>query len=153
MFLKVQGVTGEAGDADLKGEIQIVSWAWGMQSPTEAHTGMASGHGTFGELEVVKLTDQASVALMSYLLTNKLIGQAKLTVRKAGTTKPVEYLTIELKNARITSLKVASEGTDLTERVRLGFQIVKVTYTGQESRGDRSASTQFEWDAEAARVG
>jgi type VI secretion system secreted protein Hcp len=99
---------------------------------------------------VVKLTDQASVALMSYLLTNKIIGQAKLTVRKAGTGKPVEYLTIELKNVRITSIRVASEETNLTERVRLGFQIVRVIYAPQDARGGRGASTQVEFDAEAA---
>jgi type VI secretion system secreted protein Hcp len=150
MFLKVGGVTGEAGDADHKGEIEIVSWSWGMQASVSAHTGEASGRASITELEVVKRADQASPTLMSFLLNNKLVGQAKLTVRKAGKT-PVEYFTVELQKVRITSIKVESQGTDLTERVRLGFQVVTVTYTPQDSKGGPGAANQIMYDAETAR--
>ena len=34
MFLKLAGVTGEAKDADHKGEIEVVSWSWGLQATT-----------------------------------------------------------------------------------------------------------------------
>jgi type VI secretion system secreted protein Hcp len=147
MFLKVQGVTGEAGDADHKGEIQVSSWSWGMQSTASAIAGQAgTGRSTMSELEVVKQVDQASPALMQYLRNNKLVGSATLTVRKAGKT-PVEYLTIALKKVRITSVKVESQGTELVERVRLGFGVVTVTYTPQDDKGGPGAATVFEADA------
>jgi type VI secretion system secreted protein Hcp len=146
MFLKVQGVTGEAGDADHKNEIEVVSWSWGMQAPVSAAAGEAYGKSTISELEVVKRVDQASPSLMMYLRNNKLVGQAKLTVRKAGQT-PVEYFTIELKKVRVTSLKVESQGTELVERLRLGFQAVTVTYTPQDSKGGPGAANVFEADA------
>jgi type VI secretion system secreted protein Hcp len=147
MFLKVQGVTGEAGDADHKGEIQVSSWSWGMQATSSAIAGEAgTGRSTMSELEVVKQVDQASPALMLYLRNNKLVGSAKLTVRKAGKT-PVEYLTIDLKKVRVTSLKVESQGTDLVERLRLGFGLVTVTYTPQDDKGGPGAATVFEADA------
>jgi type VI secretion system secreted protein Hcp len=146
MFLKVAGVTGEAGDADHKGEIEVVSWSWGMQGSISAVTGEAVGRSTISELEIVKKVDQASPTLMLYLRNNKLVGQAKLTVRKAGKT-PVEYLTIELKKVRVTSLKVETEGTELIERLRLGFAVVTVTYTPQDSRGGPGAASVFEADA------
>jgi type VI secretion system secreted protein Hcp len=147
MFLKVQGVTGEAGDADHQGEIQVSSWSWGMQMSTSAIAGTeGTGRSTLSELEVVKQVDQASPTLMLYLRNNKLVGQAKLTVRKAGKT-PLEYLTVELKKVRITSLKVESQGTELIERLRLGFGVVKVTYTPQDEKGGSGAASVFEADA------
>lgn len=147
MFLKVQGVTGEAGDADHKNEIEVVSWSWGMQMSVSAIAGSeGTGRSTMSELEVVKKVDQASPTLMAYLRNNRLIGQAKLTVRKAGKT-PLEYFTVVLKKVRITSLKVESQGTELTERLRLGFGVVTVTYTPQDDRGGPGAASVFEADA------
>lgn len=147
MFLKVQGVTGEAGDADHKGEIQVSSWSWGMQMSTSAIAGKdPTGRSTISELEVVKQVDQSSPTLMLYLRNNKLVGQAKLTVRKAGKT-PVEYFTIELKKVRITSLKLDAQGTELVERLRLGFSVVTVTYTPQDEKGGPGAASVFEADA------
>jgi type VI secretion system secreted protein Hcp len=148
MFLKVQGVTGESGDAEHKGEIEVVSWSWGMQASTTSIAGeQGTGRSTLTQLEVVKKVDQASPALMSYLFTNKVVGRAKLTVRKAGQT-PVEYFAIVLKNARVTSVKLDSQGTDLVERVRLGFQQVTVTYTLQDPKGGPGAASEFMADAQ-----
>jgi type VI secretion system secreted protein Hcp len=147
MFLKVAGVTGEAGDADHKNEIEVVSWSWGMQMSVSAIAGSeGTGRSTMSELEVVKRVDQASPTLMAYLRSNKLIGQAKLTVRKAGKT-PVEYFTIVLKKVRVTSLKVESQDTELVERLRLGFGVVTVTYTPQDDKGGPGAASVFEADA------
>jgi len=147
MFLKVGGVTGESGDADHKGEIEVVSWSWGMQASQSTIKGEAgTGRSTMTELEIVKRVDRASPALMQFLRNNKPIGQAKLTVRKAGTT-PLEYFAIELKKVRITSLKIESSGTELVERVRLGFGVVTVTYTPQDEKGGGGGATIFEADA------
>jgi type VI secretion system secreted protein Hcp len=147
MFLKVAGVTGEAGDADHKGEIEVVSWSWGMQASQSTIAGDAgTGRSTMSELEIVKRADRASPTLMLYLRNNKLIGQAKLTVRKAGTT-PLEYFTIELKKVRVTSLKLESQEHEVVERLRLGFGVVTVTYTPQDDKGGGGGATTFEADA------
>jgi type VI secretion system secreted protein Hcp len=147
MFLKVQGVTGESGDADHKDEIEVVSWSWGMQASTSAAAGhVGEGRTTMSELEVVKHVDKSSTTLMMYLRSNKLVAQAKLTVRKAGQT-PLEYLKVELQKVRITSIKVESQGTELVERVRLGFAVVTVTYTPQDSKGGPRGASQCVLDA------
>jgi len=144
MFLKVAGVTGESGDADHKGEIEVVSWSWGMDASTSAFAGAEpTGRSTISELEVVKRVDQSSPTLMSYLRNNKLIGGAKLTVRKAGTT-PLEYFTIDLKKVRIHAIRIESQNTELVERLRLGFTTVVVTYIPQDSTGSRSGANIFE---------
>jgi type VI secretion system secreted protein Hcp len=146
MFLKVEGVTGEAGDADHKGEIEVVSWSWGLHAQLDAATGKARGKARMSELQVVKRVDQSSPTLMNYLKTNKVAKTAKLTVRKAGKT-PLEYYTIELYEARITSVKNESEAAELMERVNLGFTRVVVSYTPQDSTGAKGGGANvFEAD-------
>jgi type VI secretion system secreted protein Hcp len=147
MFLKVDGVTGEANDADHKGEIDVVSWSWGLQASISAATGQASGKARLSELQVVKKVDQSSPTLMNFLKTNKLVKTAKLTVRKAGKS-PLEYYTIELEDARITSVKNESENAEIIERVNLGFAKVRVSYTPQDSTGARGGGANvFEANA------
>jgi len=150
MFLKVQGVTGEAADTDHKGEIEVVSWSWGMQASVSAATGLASGKSTISELQIVKRVDQSSPTLMAFLNKNKLVTQAQLTVRKAGKT-PLEYLKIELENVRVTSLKTESAGPELVEHVSLGFSKVRVSYTPQDPTGARGGGANvFEADLHAS---
>ncbi len=149
MFLNVRGVTGEAVDPEHTGEIEVVSWSWGMQAPGEPMAGRASGKTTFGELIVVKGVDQSTPTLMSFLRSNKLVADATLTVRKAGKT-PLDYLKIELQNVRVASLKVESEGVALRERLSLGFSRVRVAYTPQADSGAKGGGDNvFEADTQA----
>jgi type VI secretion system secreted protein Hcp len=149
MFLKVNGVTGEAVDADHKGEIDVVSWSWGMESPREAMTGQARGRVVISELQIIKRVDQSSPTLMSYLRMNKVVTEASLTVRKAG-EKPLEYFRIELQNAKVTSLRAESSGDELVERLNLGFSKLKVIYTPQgKAGGSGGGKVEFETDAHA----
>ncbi len=146
MFLKIQGVTGEANDTDHKGEIEVVSWSWGMQAPTTI-TGTASAKVTLSELLVVKRVDQSSPTLMNFLRNHKAVNQAVLTVRKAGSA-PLEYFKIELQNVRVTSLKAGSENTELTEHLSLGFDKIRVSYTPQGATGAAGGGANvFETDA------
>lgn len=131
MFLKLAGVTGEAQDADHKGEIQVVAWSWGLSAPT-AVTGQATGKAALSELLITKRVDQATPTLMQYLKHHKPVPTARLTVRKAGTT-PLEYFRIELEQVRITGLTTDSQESELIERLKLGFQKVTVTYIPQQS--------------------
>ena len=151
MFLKLPSVTGEAGDADHKGEIEVVSWSWGMQTPPSVATGQASGRTSFGELLVVKRVDLATPTLMGCLRNNKLLDSGTLTVRKAGKT-PLTYFTIELTKVRVTSIKTESENFELVERVSLGFNKVKVTYTPQDASTGAKGGGDNVFEAEAHAV-
>ncbi len=148
MFLKVQGVTGEASDAAHKGEIDVVSWSWRLQSSGSAGSAARESGTSYGELLIVKRVDQSSPTLMNYLRSHKVAAKALLTVRKAG-TKPLEYFRIELENVRVSSLQAGAEGAELVEHVSLGFSKVRVTYTPQDEHGGPGASNIFEADAHA----
>ena len=67
MFLKIEGVEGESTDKSHKGEIDILSWSWGMDSPGDAF-GLPTGRTNVELLRLTKRVDSASTALMSALL-------------------------------------------------------------------------------------
>jgi type VI secretion system secreted protein Hcp len=148
MFLNVENVTGEARDELHKGEIEVVSWSWGMQATTDVATGEVAGRAKLSELHIVKRVDQSSPTLMTFLKNNKVAKYAKLTVRKAGGPESLEYLKIELSNARVTAVKLQSENSELVEHLSLGFSKVKVSYVPQSSTGARGGgANEFEADA------
>jgi type VI secretion system secreted protein Hcp len=130
MFLKIPGVTGESSDADHKGEIQLVGWSWGMRVPHNA-AGAATGRRSVDEMNIVKRVDKASTTLMGYLDTNKLVSQALLTVRKAG-SNPLEYVKVTMERVRVTSVHVESVESELVERVALAFSKVTIDYVPQQ---------------------
>jgi type VI secretion system secreted protein Hcp len=89
MFLMIKGakhglIKGECQDDTHKGEIDVLSWSWGMQARPSLGGGGASGKASINELKVVKRVDSASTALMLALRTNESIQKAVLTLRKAG---------------------------------------------------------------------
>ena len=142
MYLKMQNpdVTGEASDTDHKGEIEVVSWSWGIHGSYDVATGKAAAKPKLTELRIVKRIDRSSPVLMTLAKNNKITDLATLTLRKAGTTQ-LTFFKIELKKVRVTSVNLESANmpnspsTDLVERVNLGFEQVTVTYTPQGTTG------------------
>jgi len=151
MFLLVKGakhgvIKGEAADAQHKGEIEIVSWSWGMQAKNTLGGGLATGKATIQDLRVVKRVDSASTALMLALRTNEPIQKAVLTLRKAGKSQ-LEYLKITIEGGRVTSLTVdggdAAGSPDVVEKVSFAFNKIEVEYVGQGKDGLPGGSMIF----------
>jgi len=152
MFFKVKGakhgpIAGEAEDDKHKGEIEVLSWSWGMQGKASLGGGGASGKATIRELRIVKKVDKASTALMNALRTNEVIKEGILTLRKTGTSK-IEYLKVTIQDGRVMALDVEAgddHGTStLLERVSFSFNKISVEYTPQGGDGMPQGSTTFE---------
>ena len=148
MFLKVetarQGVIkGESADAKHPGEIDVLAWSWGMRGQTGMAAAGEASKATLNELDVVKLVDSASTALMAAMRNNDLIRKAALTVRKAG-GDPLEYVRITIQNARITSLDLQTNDTEVTEKLSLAFKRINVEYTPQGADGMARGGMMFE---------
>jgi type VI secretion system secreted protein Hcp len=105
------------------------------------------------EFRFVKKADKATTALMSILRANKVLGQALLTVRKAGDgDRALEFLTILLEKVRVTSISVAVDDPsggppEVREDVTLGFARVTVNYRPQASLGSGGGVSSFTADA------
>ena len=57
-------IKGESKDDKHKGEIEVLSWSWGIQGKASLGGGSASGKATIREMKIVKRVDKASTALM-----------------------------------------------------------------------------------------
>lgn len=151
MFLKIDGtrqgaIKGEARDARHKDEIDVLGWTWGIEG--NQVDGYARAKTVVRELRVTKRVDRATTALMSALRGNEVIRKAVLTVRKAGGVDPVEYYTISMEKARITSVLQQSGGDAamLTEEVGIAFSKVAVEYKPQGDDGLVRGGSAFEMD-------
>jgi type VI secretion system secreted protein Hcp len=143
MFLLVKGaknglIKGESQDHQHKGEIDVLSWSWGMQGRAALGGGSATGKAIINELKVTKRIDSASTGLMLALRTNESIQKAVLTVRKAGKSQ-LEYLKITIEQGRVMSVMIDAGSdhgsSDALERVSFSFNKIEVEYVPQGKDG------------------
>ena len=124
MFIKLEGIKGEAQDKDHKEEIDVLAWSWGVSNGGTLHIGGGGGAGkaNFQDLSLTKWVDKSTPNLLKAVTTGKHIASATLTVRKAG-EKPLEYIVIKLDDILVTSVSTGGSGGEdrLTENVTLNF--------------------------------
>ena len=152
MFLRLEGkstglVKGESNVAEHPDEIEISDWSWGMTG-SSALGGAGTGVRTaLSELRLGKGCDRSTTQLMSVMRANEPIKKAVLTVRKAGTVPPVDYLIITIQNGRITSHTIGTTvpgQCELTESLSIAFEQIEVKYSPQSSRGTKEAALTFQ---------
>jgi type VI secretion system secreted protein Hcp len=145
MYLKLDGVDGEAKDTKHANEMEIMSFSFGVSNQGSGAVGVGSGasKARVNDLTVSKYVDKASPGLFQNCCIGKSFTSATLTVRKAGGTDPVEYLVYEMDEVFITN--VSTSGSDgggiATETVSLNFAKMTVTYTEQNADGSAGAAT------------
>ena len=152
MFMKIDGLPGEAKDKKHKDSIDVLAWSWGMTQSGTTHMGGGSGSGKVNvqDLSFTKYIDKSSADLMLACCNGKHFKESLLTVRKAG-ENPVEYLKITMTDLIITSVSTGGSGGEdrLTENVTLNFAKVKVDYTPQDEKGAGQAVKNMDWDIAA----
>ncbi|PCJ16786.1 MAG: type VI secretion system tube protein Hcp [Gammaproteobacteria bacterium] len=151
MFLKIEGVEGEAADSVHGGEIDVLSWSWGMSQSGSMHIGGGGGAGKVAvqDLSFTKYIDSSSPNLMNTCCTGKHYPEATLTVRKAG-GDAIEYYIIVMEEVIISSISTgAGAGDDrLVENVSLNFSKFTMTYTPQSKEGNAEASIETGFNIE-----
>jgi type VI secretion system secreted protein Hcp len=150
MFLDINGVKGESRDKAHSQKIDVLSWSWGMSNSGSAHVGGGAGAGKVDvqDISVTKYVDSASPVLMKACANGSHFDKATLTVRKAGGTSPVEYVTIHMNEVFITAVATGGSGGEdrLTENVLLNFAKVDLYYTPQTEKGAKGTPIGFKWD-------
>lgn len=149
MFLKLDGIEGEAQDAAHAGEIDLLSWGWGASQSGTTHLGAGGGSGKANvqDLTFTHYVDSSSHALLQRVFDGKHIAEATLVVRKAGGT-PLEYIKIVMEDVMVTNVSTGGSGGEdrLTESVTLNFSIVNFSYTPQAEDGTGGAEMNAGWD-------
>ncbi|MEM1190899.1 MAG: type VI secretion system tube protein Hcp [Pseudomonadota bacterium] len=150
MFLKLDGVPGESKDSTHGGEIDVLSWTWGMANSSDPHLGGGGGKGkvAVGYITFRHRADKASPVLKDHCCTLKHIPKGDLVCRKAG-GEALEYLKITLEQVMVAAIDVSvdSEG-DVFEDVSLAFAKVTEEYTPQSAEGTGEGAVIFERNIE-----
>jgi type VI secretion system secreted protein Hcp len=149
MFIKLDDIKGESVDDKHKGEIDVLSWAWGVSQTGSSHGGGGSGAGKAAvqDLSFTKAVDKSSPLLFQMCCAGKPITKALLVCRKAGGT-PVEYVKVTMNQAIVSSVTTGGDkGSDLlTETVTLNFASMNYEYVPQKADGTGDASVAKGWD-------
>lgn len=155
MFLKFGDIKGESIDNDHKGEIDVLSWSWGMSQSgvgtSPGRTGGGAGKVNIQDLSFTKKFNKSSPLIMKALATGEHIKEAKLVFRKAG-EKPMEYMVITMTDVLVTSYSVNGDSSGITENITLNFASVKVEYKEQKADGSEGDKTQFGYDIQKGQT-
>jgi type VI secretion system secreted protein Hcp len=134
---------GESTTAGHQGETGLFSWGWGVSASTAIGSTAATARRVYKHLVFTKGIDATSTGLLSALVTNDEVKEAKLTMRKAG-GDALDYFTMTLSEARVVALdiEISSDGLPL-ERVAIAFNKVEVEYQQQQGGGLGSGAFVF----------
>jgi type VI secretion system secreted protein Hcp len=123
-FLKLSGIDGESQDSKHKGEIEVLSFSWGVSQTGSNAPGAGGGAGkaVFNDFSILKLVDKASPDLMLACCTGRHIPDANFTGRLAGDDQ-FEYLKIKLTDVLISAVQPSGSAGDSPafESVSLSF--------------------------------
>ena len=156
IFAKIGDIKGESPDDKHKGEIEVLSWSWGVsQSGTMAHGGGGGeGKASFNDFNFTHHIDKASPVLLKACATGEHIKEATITVRKAGKGQQ-EFLIIKMADIIITGVAPsgAGDGAATAEHVALQCAKVDLEYKPQKQDGSLDAGVHFKYDIKGNKEG
>ena len=143
IFLRLDGIPGDATDARHADEIVVMAFSWGVSSAggsPATGTGAATGKATFDGLTVVARSSRASPLLMQACAQGRRLKSGVLTLQRAG-EKPVDMMVVRLSDVLVGAYSVSAgggEGAD--EEVTLTFGRI------QYDVSDGQQLTTASWD-------
>jgi type VI secretion system secreted protein Hcp len=144
---------GESVIKDHVGEIDILSWSWGMTQSGSSHVGGGGGTGKVSvrDITVVKHVDSSSPNLIKQCCNGRHFTSATLTVYKVGEgagDKMLQYFMVKMKDGLISSLTTGEmDGSGrMVETVGLNFAAFELEYTPQASSGSGSGKIPAKWN-------
>jgi len=151
--IKLDGVEGESDHKDHKGEIELLTWTWGVANPSNP-TGGGSGKGkaTPGEFSFLHLYDKASPVLAKKCAQGVHFPTVVVTSRKSGDGQK-DFLKITLKEVFINSVEPsASKGGDISERVSMSYGEIEFAYKPQDGKGGLGGEVKFGWNVKTTNI-
>lgn len=131
--MNINKITGESIVDSHAGEIDVLSWNWGLtQSATGQVGGARAGTADVNDLTFTKYVDVASPALIQECFAGSDQGQAVLTVIKGSGKDALEFVRITMSGTVIiSSVKTGDPlpNDRYSETVTLNFSHVKFEYT------------------------
>jgi type VI secretion system secreted protein Hcp len=149
-FLKVEGIDGESEDSKHKGEIDVLSWAWGETQSGTHHVGGGGGAGKVAiqDFSFVMKVNKASPKLMQACASGEHIKKAVLACRKAGKEQQ-EFLKVTMSDVLVSSYQTAGAGgADIipSDHISLNFAKIEFEYKEQKADGTSGGTVKGGWN-------
>jgi type VI secretion system secreted protein Hcp len=154
VFLKLGDIKGESKDSKHEGEIDVLSWSWGISQSGSMAAGGGGGAGkaSFADLSIMHALDKASPVLMKACATGEHIKEGILVSRKAGKGQQ-EYLIMKMNDILITSIQPSGSSEHPMESVSMQCAKVDLEYKPQKADGSLDAGLHFLYDIKANKEG
>ncbi|MDE1167004.1 MAG: type VI secretion system tube protein Hcp [Pseudomonas sp.] len=159
-FLKIDGIPGEATDAQFKDWIEIQDFDVGASQTASISAtssgGASSGRAKLGDFYLKKLFDKSTPKLHEACCSGKHFKEITISINRAGGDK-IKFFDIILEEAIITSVGLTGNGTIENsfpdETIRINYGRIKMIYT-QQLRSDGTGSGQVTagWDAISNKI-
>ena len=153
-FLKLGDIKGESKDAKHAGEIDVLSWSFGVSQTGTMGTGGGGGAGkaNFSDVNIMHAVDKASPVLMTKCAVGEHIKEGTLVSRKAGKGQQ-EYLIIKMSDIFVTGVQPSSAGEQPMESVSMQFAKIDLEYKPQKLDGSLDAGIHFVYDIKTSKIG
>lgn len=152
IFVKIGDIKGESADDKHKGEIEVLSYSWGVSNSASPGGGGGAGKATFQDLSFTHSIDKASPLLLKACATGAHLKEATITHRKAGKGQQ-EYLIIKMNDVLVTSVALSDTTDGSSEHVSINFAKVDLEYKPQKQDGSLDAGIHFKYDLKANKEG
>jgi type VI secretion system secreted protein Hcp len=147
-YLKLDGIQGEATDANHTNEIQLLSFSFGgtQTSSIGSHSGgSGAGKVELANFSITKYVDKASTPLFKSLVTGGHIATGVFSGVKSGADgKP--YLKLSFEELFVTSIHVSATSEIPTESVSFSYKTIKYEYSTQDAKGNQQATGSGKYD-------
>lgn len=155
-FLKfTPPVEGESEQTGFEGQIEVLSFSWGVSNAGGFAYGGGGGVGksNLQDLSVSFRHTKASPTLMQHCASGKHLDSATLTCLKAG-GKQEKYLQFTLNDVFISSYQTGGSGDELPiESMSLNFDEVEEASFVQDDKGTTKAGPKGKWNQSKAAAG
>jgi type VI secretion system secreted protein Hcp len=149
-FLELDGIEGEAQDADYEGKIELQSFSWGASNNSSfaVGTGGSVHKGQIHDITVSMYISRASLRLLERAVNGLHINKGKISLLKQSGDKKIPYFELELEHVLVTSYQISAHGGPHlpVESATLHFVKVKSKYLPQGNEGDATGNVDFGWD-------
>lgn len=143
-FLRIDGIDGGATQVDHVGEIEVITWSWGVStSGGSGGGGGRAGRPDFDELQVVTPVSQASPELIESCVRGRHHRNAVLTGVRAGGDQPFAFVRYELGDVTIASVEHGESDDEPIEELAIAYREFSITYTSQRPDGSAGTQTSF----------
>ena len=147
IFLKLGDIKGESVDDKHRGEIDVLSWSWGMSTGTGKVKRGTIAPKCIQDLQLTKFVDASTPPLIMHGVMGQSAKEATLTVRKSGIKEQQEYLVIKMTDVMVTSYQTGGSSGDnqpLVDTVVLNFSSIEGEYRPQKADGSLGTPVVFQ---------